>query len=122
MAEREDGLKALKFSFSVEWQGREGFFKLGEDRVVVIYLTRGADGQYFKVAIFSKMHGEIVSKAFMFSRYLVANDKSKIEAVPGYYPALKEHKGLWVWDYTPGRPESTEPLCEAIEAWIDVWR
>jgi hypothetical protein len=118
--------KAVFFA-RLEWQKEiqlfdaDGYVVLDDTRRAKITLYGSYVYRAVKVQIISKTHGEIDQKVFYFRDYL--DFSRKISINPNYEGQFEaryyEPNGF---DWYMHKPETTRPLCAAIEAWIDLYK
>lgn len=123
-----DFLRALPWTIPVEWFADEGIHRIDDDRRAKLRLTRthngGGEWNAVHVEILSKTSGKITVGTLPFDTYLDRSDRADDRA--DWRPTRGEdtykiidHCG---WDWYIAIPACTNPLVDAVEAWIDQWR
>ena len=120
--------ESLEWGIPIEWFDLTGMHRLDEDRRVKVQLrTRGHADHYpgFMVTVLNKREGEIDRKFFKFDDYLDrdARTDARRNDYPGNRTCLCFHVASSCgWEFYIAKPASTRPFCEAVEAYVGMFR
>lgn len=115
--------KRFNFWEPTTWFDLTGVRELDADRKIIIKMvTQGYADHYtaLLVRIVHKKEGGIVRKLFQFSDYLFLAAK---QPHPNYRADMPlQVIGSCGWDWYIAIPNSTAPLVDSVEQWIDMFK
>lgn len=124
MSDKQKFMESLGWSKKWIWFDLTGYSPMSVGRTARVDLTdAGIDsyhGHYraLRVQIVNQQLGVVDSKVFLFSDYL---RPARIQPHPNAMSHDQlEVIGRVIWDWYILVPESTKPLVEAVEAWVDL--
>lgn len=120
--------ESIEFDIPISWFDRLGVHVIDDDRRAEIELKYGRVAGYynsFRVTIRSKTAGSITFHNFAFDEHLPREDR--LDDHPDYPGPGRQTECFVVidhcgWKWYIARPETTRPLAEAIEAFVELYR
>ncbi len=121
---KERRMRSFQWAMEIKWFDFRGYHELPDGRMVKITLQKSITrGEYngISVTLFNpQVAGAIDAKIFLFADYLTPEDTDRPMSMASIRSEMRISQNIdfrWVLV-----PESTRPICEAIEEWIDMYR